>query len=101
MQLYLFSRAIICEEPDFFTPFIKVFASFKRHAEEKEKGKKGMGNEAGEKMKNTGYLCLWYLCKCLKFEKIPSGVMPLNEKLTIVHTVCVQILEPTLTQKLF
>lgn len=31
LQMYLFSRALICEEPDFFTPFIKVFASFKRY----------------------------------------------------------------------
>jgi hypothetical protein len=40
LQLYLFSRAIICDEPDFYTPFVKVFASFKGYAEIIEKRKK-------------------------------------------------------------
>jgi len=37
LQLYLFSRAIICEEADFYTPFIKVFSSFKKNNETLDK----------------------------------------------------------------
>jgi hypothetical protein len=38
LQLLFFSRAVICEVPDFFTPFIKVFSSFKKYSEKLERG---------------------------------------------------------------
>jgi len=38
LQLFLFSRALICDEPDFYTPFIKVFSSFRNYSERIERG---------------------------------------------------------------
>ena len=33
LQFYLFSRAIVSDEPDFYTPFVKVFSAFKKAIE--------------------------------------------------------------------
>ena len=33
LQVYLFTRAIVSEEPDYYTPFVKVFSAFKKATE--------------------------------------------------------------------
>jgi len=38
LQFYLFSKGIVSEDYDFYTPFLKVFSSFQHHYENQRLG---------------------------------------------------------------
>ena len=39
LQFFLFAKGIVSDEPDFYTPFVKVFSAFKVAFDKKEKEK--------------------------------------------------------------
>jgi hypothetical protein len=90
LQIFLFTKGIVCEEPDFYTPFIKVFSSFKHYYDVKE-----VGN-----YEEVAIICFWFLRKCFMFEQIPSGLMTLDEKTSIINKFLIEIIEPVFIKKL-
>lgn len=70
LQFSLFSRGILCEEPDFYTPFLRAFASFSRAS----------GSNADE----AALLCYFILTKTFLLEHVPSGMMSRETKLHVV-----------------
>ena len=89
LQFFLFSKGIVSDEPDFYTPFIKVFSGFKVAYEKKT-----------PEYEEIGLLCLWFLRKCFMFEQIPSGIMTYEEKNTIICNFLSQIIETTFIKRL-
>lgn len=52
------------------------------------------------KIQYTGNMCLWFLRKCFLLQQVPSGIMTLEEKTSILMTLVIQVLEPIFTKKL-
>ena len=64
LQFYLFSRGILSEESDFYTPFLRSFTAFTRSAD-----------AHNPKKTEHGLLCYLILSKTFTFQYVPSGYM--------------------------
>jgi hypothetical protein len=89
LQFYLFSRAILSEEYDFYTPFIRAFSAFVKHLE-----------HASDNTTESGLLCYWILSKTFRFEHAPSGQMTRDAKLQIASSFFLQTLSKTFVRRL-
>ena len=89
LQFYLFSRAILSDEYDFYTPFIRAFSAFVKNHDQQT-----------TKTSESALLCYWILNKTFNFEHVPSGQMTRDAKVVVVLNFFLQSLSKTFVRKL-
>jgi|JI6StandDraft_1071083.scaffolds.fasta_scaffold08071_8 hypothetical protein len=89
LYIYLFQNFSEEDEIDFFTPFVKIFSSFRQSFEQRT-------DDVDYKAK----LCLWYLTKCFRGEKFPNQPMTPTERRKTIMTLIVEIVNSTFLKRL-
>jgi hypothetical protein len=89
LQFYLFSRGILSEECDFYTPFLRAFTAFSRNVD-----------SHSPKKTESGLLCFLILTKTFSFQYVPNGLMTRDIKELVVKDFFVQTLAKTFIKRL-
>jgi hypothetical protein len=89
LQFYLFSKGILSEESDFYTPFLRSFTAFSRNVDSHH-----------PKKVESGLLCYLILSKTFSFQYVPSGYMTRDIKEMVVKEFFLRTLSKTFMKKL-
>lgn len=89
LYIYLFQNFSEEDEIDFFTPFVKLFSSFRQALEHR-----------GEEVDYKAKMCLWYLSKCFRGEKFPNRSMNAAERRKVIMSLVVEIVNSTFLKRL-
>lgn len=89
LQFYLFSRGILSEECDFYTPFLRAFTAFSRNLD-----------AHAPKRVESGLLCYLILSKTFAFQHVPIGMMTRDIRELVVKEFFLQTLSKTFVKRL-
>jgi hypothetical protein len=89
LQFYLFSRGILSDEADFYTPFLRAFTAFSRNVD----------SHSPRKVE-SGLLCFLILTKTFSFQYVPTGFMTRDVKELVAKEFFLQTLAKTFIKRL-